>query len=373
MRDLTFQAIFRRLFVCNILFEDAETDGRHFGVDGRSRVLGISAAGCGLASLMRFAPERIDAVDINGHHLALAGLRIAATQNLRDYDEFYSLFGRGSVPKPEQTVSRAAERLPVWMQRYWRRHYRRFGRSFYDQGLTATMLRVLRKQVGFDTAWMQRFVKKTVEERVGVVRSLLEPALRKPIVRYLLNSPLQQLALGVNFSQKERLFGSDIQGDLTDYFVDHCVRVAATDVETNWFAWYAIAGHYNHDHPEAVPPYLRRTEHEKSFGVRTAVDYHHKSIFDVLERAPAHSWTHYSLCDAVDWMPAPVQTRLFSEIVRTAQPGARVLLRSVGARDIMKELGLSNRLIRLDEHSQRASAEERSRQYKRVDLYQVGA
>lgn len=373
MRDLTFQAIFRRLFVYNILFEDAETDGKHFGVDERSRVLGISAAGCGLASLMRFAPERIDAVDINGHHLALAGLRIAATQGLQDYEEFYSFFGRGFVPRPDLTVRRAAARLPLWMQRYWGRHYRRFGRSFYDQGLTATMLRVLRKQIGLDTDWMRRFVVKGVEERVSVVRDLLEPALRKPIVRHILNSPLQQLALGVNFSQKERLFGSEAQGDFIDYFVDHCARVAETDVETNWFAWYAIAGHYNHDHPEAVPPYLRRTEHQKSFGVPTAVDYHHKSIFDVLERAPANSWTHYSLCDAVDWMPPPVQKRLFSEIERTAMPGARVLLRSVGQQDIMTELGLSDRFIRLVEPSGRASFEERSRQYKRVDFYQVGA
>src|SRR5690606_25087224 len=93
-----------RLFVYNILFEDSEVDGKYFGIDEKSRILGISAAGCGLASMLRFAPERIDAVDINGHHLALAALRMAAAQRLRSFEEFYALFGRGWVPSPRETI-----------------------------------------------------------------------------------------------------------------------------------------------------------------------------------------------------------------------------------------------------------------------------
>ena len=82
IRDLSFEAVFRRVFVYNILFEDAEVDGLFFNVQQDSSVLGISAAGCGLASLVRFQPRRIDAVDINGHHLALASLKLTASRDL---------------------------------------------------------------------------------------------------------------------------------------------------------------------------------------------------------------------------------------------------------------------------------------------------
>src|SRR5690606_12819362 len=33
LRDFTFQATFRRLFVYNILFADSEVDGKYFGID----------------------------------------------------------------------------------------------------------------------------------------------------------------------------------------------------------------------------------------------------------------------------------------------------------------------------------------------------
>lgn len=370
MRDFTFQAAFRRLFVYNILFEDSEVDGKYFGVDETSRVLGISAAGCGMASLLRFAPQRIDAVDINGHHLALAALRMAAAQRLRSFEEFYALFGHGWVPVPRETLGSIVRDLPTWIQKYWARHQGRFARAFYEQGLTATMLRLLRHQVGIGTTWMHDFVQKDSTERIATVRALLGPALRKPLVGGMLNSPLQQLALGVNFSQRSRMLDAET-GDLIDYFVRHCERVAATDCKTNWFAWYAMAGHYNHDDQAAVPPYLRQREHARSREADTISNFHHKSIFDVLESAGPDTWTHYSLCDAIDWMPEPVQWRLLAEIVRTSRDGARVLMRSVGEADVVEQTGLRRHLRRLDWESDRATAEERSRQYKRVDFYQV--
>jgi len=372
MRDFTFQATFRRLFVYNILFEDSEVDGKYFEVDERSRVLGISAAGCGLASMLRFGPERVDAVDINGHHLALAALRMAAAQRLRSFDEFYDLFGRGGVPDPRETIGSIVLELPAWIQKYWARHHGRFSRAFYDQGLTATMLRMLRRQIGVGTEWMQDFVGKSAPERIESVRALLGPALRKPLVGGLLNSPLQQLALGVNFSQRTRMLDAE-PGDLVDYFVRHCERVAATDCRTNWFAWYAMAGHYNHDEERAVPPYLRKSEHQRSTAADTVSAFHHRSIFDVLADAGPDTWTHYSLCDAVDWMPGPVQQTLLGEIVRTARPGARVLMRSVGDKNVVDEAGFASRLRHLPAQSRFATDEERSRQYKRVDFYQVCA
>jgi len=372
MRDITFQAAFRRLFVYNILFEDSEVDGKYFELNSESRVLGISAAGCGLASMLRFGPERIDAVDINGHHLALASLRMAAAQRLRSFEEFYALFGHGRVPDPGATIGSIVLELPTWIQKYWARHKDRFKDAFYAQGLTAAMLRVLRNQVGVGAEWMRDFVTKSANERVALVRSMFEPTLRRPLVGGLINSPLQQLALGVNFSQKSRMLDAET-GDLVDYFVRHCERVAATDCTTNWFAWYAMAGQYNHDEPLAVPPYLRESEHARSTQADTISEFHHRSIFEVLASAEPNTWTHYSLCDAVDWMPAPVQEHLLAEIVRTARPGARVLMRSVSDQDVVTSAGFSHLMTRLDSESQQATAEERSRQYKRVDFYQVCA
>ena len=370
--DRTFEAAFRRLNVYNILFEDAEVDGRYFDLGENSRVLGISAAGCGLASMVRFNPEHIDAVDINGHHLALAGLKMSAARDLQSYGLFYDLFGHGRITQPEYTVQKLSQPLPTWMQKYWRRNYNRFDHSLYQQGLTAWMLNQLRRRVGLGTGWMHDFIALNRVERMETIRRLAEPVLRKPLVVGLLNSPLQQLALGINFSQKDRMLSGNTPTVL-DFILSHLERVAGTDVETNWFAWYAITGHYNHNHPEAVPPFLRKTAHEASREARTSYSFHHKSIFDVLAAGQANTWTHYSLCDAVDWMPRPVQTNLLKEIVRTARPGARVLMRSVESEDIVQACGFDSKLKHLTSESKRASIEDRSCQYKRVDFYEVQA
>ena len=372
MFDRAFEAAFRRLFVYNILFEDSEVDGRYFNVDAQSRVLGISAAGCGLASMVRFHPEHIDAVDINGHHLALAALKMQAAKQVQSYGLLYGLFGYGSITAPRNTIRELTQDLPPWMQAYWSRNYQRFDRNLNQQGLTAWMLGQLRKRVGLGTSWMHSFVQLSPENRVAMIRDLAGPVLRRPWIQSLLNSPLQQLALGINNSQKDRLL-TDVTPSVADFLLSHLQRVAATDVETNWFAWYAAAGHYNHAHPDAVPPFLRKHSHLRSKEAPTRFNFHHRGLFEVLASGGPLQWTHYSFCDALDWMPRATQARLFDEVLRTARPGARVLMRSVDAEDIVEACGYTPRLRRLAVESNAATREERSCQYQRVALYEVHA
>lgn len=73
----------------------------------------------------------------------------------------------------------------------------------------------------------------------------------------------------------------------------------------------------------------------------------------------------------MDWMPPEVQRQVLQEICRTAAPGARVIVRSVAADDLVAKLGMQAQLQRLDAISERATAEECSRLYRRTDLYQV--
>lgn len=372
LRDWTFQKTFSRLFVYNILFEDSEVDGRYLELDEKSRVLSISAAGCGVASMLRFHPESIDAIDINKHHLALAALKMRAATEISDYARFYDLFGRGWLPRPERSIKQLASTLPGWMQRYWALHHRRFRRSLYLEGLTAKMLLTLRNQLNVDASWLRRIQHLPRDTREQIIRDQFAPLLRHPAIRAVMNSPLQLLALGVNYEQRDKMV-EDHGGDVVNFVIEHLVRVATSDVETNWFAWYGIAGEFNHEHPDAVPPYLRREAHRRSIEAPTQTHFHHGNLFDRLEAAGPKSWTHYTFCDAIDWMPKPVQKKLMDEVLRTADDGAIMLWRSVEGEDIVKAHGMEHRLIRMDEESDTASRDDRSRQYKRVDFYRVCA
>lgn len=373
VRNRTFQEAFSRLPVYDILWEDADVDAEHLGLDTRSTVLAISAAGCGVASLLRAHPERIDTVDINRHHLALAALKMAAARRVRSYSSFYDLLGRGWHPAAEGVLREALADSPVWTQRYWAGRTDHFRSSMVGRWLTGRMLASLRRLSGIDATWLRAAAAAPVAERERAIDRALRPVLRNPLVAKGLASPLNLLALGINFQQRDRLLAAEQAADMGDVVLAHVKRVAATDLERNWFAWYAVAGHYNHDLPDAVPPYLRAASHEASREAPTRTSFTNGSILDVLDEAPAQTWSHYLLCDAPDWMPEPVQRRLFDGIRRTARPGATVLVRSVEREPLAERLGYDRTFVLDRVASERAAAADRTRQYRRVDFYRIDA
>ena len=371
IKDHLFQAAFARLPVYSILWEDSEVDAKYLGVDETSTVLAISAAGCGVAGLVSARPRSIDAVDINPHHLALAALKIRAAAGLGSYDEFYELFGEGRHPRPREIVGWLADSLPTWMRRYWAVRAGVFRRSLHATGLTARMLTVARRAAGVDEAWLRSMISLPVEERLDRVDALFRSMVARPAVRAAMESPLQLVSLGINFTQRDRLLDSHDTTGLTAFTIEHLKRVARTDLERNWFAWHTIAGRFNHGVDGAVPPYLRRDRHERSYGAPTVARFHNESIVSRLAAAGPSTWSHFMLCDAVDWMPRAGQRRLFDEIVRTARDGAVVLYRSVEDASIVARHGLERRLVLLEAESDAATLADRSRQYRRVNFYRV--
>ena len=174
--DAAFQRVFSHLFVYNILFEDSEVDERFLGIDGSSRVLGISGAGCRIAGHLSQQPEHVDAVDINRHHLALTALKVQAAQKLRSYDEFYDLFGR-SRPDAGPIVRKLAGGLPALLQGHLKRHRAMFSRDLFTNGLTAKLLRVLQRLAGVDEGWLRRLTCLDVNARKQLVVETFRPVL----------------------------------------------------------------------------------------------------------------------------------------------------------------------------------------------------
>ena len=371
LRDIAFQRIFTGLFVYNILFEDSELDDRFLKIDESSDVLSITGAGCGVATMVSRQPRRLDAVDINKHHLALSALKITAAQRLDDYETFYSLLGRGMHPDPKATVGKVADHMPAWMQRYWAKHWPRFQRSLYLEGLTSKMLVAMRRMTGVDASWLVGLLDQPVEVRQQAIDDAITPVLRRPLVKMLMQSPLQLLALGVNYEQRNRILENEPDDTIVDFFISHLKRLAATDLATNWFVWWAIAGAFNHERPDAVPPYLRKERHDVSYGAPTQVNFHRGNIFHRLEAAGSNTWSHYTLCDAPDWMPEKVQQNLLDEIFRTSRDGAIVLARSVQEESFIDRLDGRKRFHLMEEASNVSTLEDRSRQYRRVDFYRV--
>ena len=370
LRDLAFQHVFSRVFVYNILWEDSEVDEQFLEIDADSAVLGISGAGCRIAGHLSQSPRTIDAVDINPHHLALAALKAAAAQRIRSYDTFYDLLGHGRHPEHGPLIRWIVGTLPEWIQGHWRRHHPLFARKFHQTGLTARMFGLLRRLARVDADWLRARCDEPVERRIRAIDETIGPVLRSPAIAAMLRSPLQLIALGINYAQRDRLLAAERSG-LVEHLLEHLRRVAATDLARNWFAWTAIAGDYNHSLPDAVPPYLRSDRHARSCHAPTEVRYHCRNVFDVLADAGPATWSHFTLCDAPDWLQPAAQARLLREIVRTGRDGGVVAYRSVQPDSLVERHGLGERLQPLVASSSAAVRLERSRQYQRVNYYRI--
>lgn len=370
IRDWTFQRIFGELLVYTILFEDAEVDERFLGIDEGSTVLGISGAGCRIAGHLSQHPRTIDAVDINPHHLALTALKVSAAQRLASYDSFYDLFGHGCHPRAGETIRELVQPLPRWVQDHWKRSAPLFSRPIFERGLASRAFQVLRELTGVDAAWLRRLAGQTIEARHRTIDAKIAPVLHRPLIKAALESPVNLLAMGVNYAQCDRMLKTE-GADLVGWMLLYLKRVSATDLARNWIVWHVVAGHYNHDEPDAVPPFVRRDRHQRSLGAPTRTTFHRRNIFDVLADAEPSTWSHYTLCDAPDWMPERVQKRLFDEILRTSRDGAVVQYRTVERESLIVRHGLERRLQPMTEVSREATTQDRSRLFGHVGFYRV--
>jgi S-adenosylmethionine-diacylglycerol 3-amino-3-carboxypropyl transferase len=370
LRDWTFQRVFGRLLVYTILFEDVEVDERFLDIREDSTVLGISGAGCRIAGHLSQHPRTVDAVDINGHHLALTALKVAGAQRLRSYSAFYDLFGRGHLPRAERIIRDLAAPLPRWIHDHWKRSAPLFSRPIFERGLASRSFQIMREMTGINANWLRWLANQSIEGRHRAIDTWIAPVLRRPWVKAALESPAYLLSIGVNYAQCDRMLQAE-GVDLVGFILLYLKRVAATDLAKNWFAWHVIAGHYNHEDPDAVPPFLRKSRHERSLGSPTVTRFHRRNIFSVLGDAGRKTWSHYTLCDAPDWMPASTQRKLFDEIIRTSRDGAVVQYRTVERHSLVERHGLEKRLQPMVDVSAMATQLDRSRLFNRVDFYRV--
>ncbi|WP_273431065.1 DUF3419 family protein [Chitinibacter tainanensis] len=370
-RDAWFARVFSRLDVFKILFEDTDIERRYFALQPDSRVLVISGAGCGVASMLAHRPASIDAVDMNPHHLALTGLKVAATRQLSCSDTLYALFGHGRHADAPQLINTLTQELPAWMQQYWRKHAGKFSHDFYRQGFFYRIIGTLHRQMQLDADWLRALAGLPVAQRQQLAGARYRQVLGKSWIRAVVDSPLPLLAQGINFRQRDLNLHSNAAQSMGQVLLNLVDQLATTDVARNWIIWHCQLAQFDHQERACRPPYLRPELHQQAHGAPTATHFHRENLFHVLGRAAAGQWTHFGLSDAMDWMPPEVQRQVLQEICRTAAPGARVIVRSVAADDLVAKLGMQAQLQRLDAISERATAEECSRLYRRTDLYQV--
>jgi S-adenosylmethionine-diacylglycerol 3-amino-3-carboxypropyl transferase len=123
---------------------------------------------------------------------------------------------------------------------------------------------------------------------------------------------------------------------MADVLLARLERLACDfDLKDNYFAWQAFGRRYATNDRAPLPPYLQRENFARLRKRTSDMTVVHASFTEHLAAQPAASVDAYVLLDAQDWMTDEQLGALWSEIVRTAKPGGRIIFRTAGEETIL--------------------------------------
>lgn len=343
MLERMFSFMFRG-FVYPQIWEDPEIDLQAMQLDSESRIFTISSGGCNVMNYLTCNPASITAVDLNPAHIALLRLKQTAVQYLPDYEAFFKFFGEADSPINVQNYDLyLRDKLDPVSRAYWEsespgfgRRINYFARNIYRYGMLGRFIgtvHLLAKLYGKDPRVILQ--ARDHSEQIRLFNEHLAPLFDKGFIKFLCKMPVSLYGLGIPPAQFDAL-SEDAKGDMAALLKERLRRLACDfDIKENYFAWQAFGRSYDRELRRAVPRYLKAENFTTLKANVDKVHAHHLSLTDYLETQGPDTFSHYVFLDAQDWMNDEQLNALWSEVVRTAKPGARVIFRTAGADSIL--------------------------------------
>jgi S-adenosylmethionine-diacylglycerol 3-amino-3-carboxypropyl transferase len=333
--DRLFARVFSGLVYTQI-WEDPFIDLEAMALESHHHVVTISSAGCNALNYLMAGPAHVDVVDLNGAHLSLLELKMAAIANMSDHQAFEAFFAEAASRQNVEVYDRVLRwSISTSGRVYWngkaggKRRIDMFANGFYRHGLLGQFIRLMRLYAKFHGVKLDDWTRcKTREEQIAWFDRSAPRLFNGRLVQLICRSPVILYQLGIPPRQFNELCDGKPE-TMADVLRERARALLTTGtVDENYFAWQATTGHYRPGGP--YPPYLRPENFETLRGRIDRIALHQKGVRQYLQTMPDASVDRVVLLDAQDWMDNAEVARLWTEITRTARPGARVIFRTAG-------------------------------------------
>ncbi len=365
------------------IWEDPVVDMDALCIRKTDRIVAIASGGCNVASYLCAHPSKIIAVDLNAAHVALNRLKLAALKNLPDHASVHRFFANAADARNVAIYDEILKpKLDPATKAYWekrdlfgRRRISSFERGFYRSGLLGLFIGLAHGVSRLHGSDLRRILEaQNLEEQKQAYEKYLKPLFSKRMIRFLAGQPASLYGLGIPPAQYRKL--SEDHPDGMIGALEARVKKLTCDFSfaDNYFAWQAFGRSYGADRNAPVPPYLEPGNFEKIRDCADRVEVHQISMTHYLSGEPAESLDCYVLLDAQDWMNDQDLNALWSQITRTARPGARVIFRTAANEKLLPGRVSDNILRhwgRKDARSDILQARDRSAIYGAFHLYQL--
>ncbi len=333
--DLLFHHVHGGQLIYNTSWEDPRIDRQLLQLDGSSRVVVITSAGCNVLDYLLDAPAEIHAVDMNYRQNAVLELKLAMLQHA-EFADLFEMFGIGSHIAFQQVYRAMRKALSEPSRKFWDQKMTFFDpkgmkKSFYYHGTAGTAAWLLGVALFKAHPSAKNFALCLLDadslEQQRQVYSLIEPRIWGNLSNWLIRQRMVMTLLGVPRPQV-KLIDDHYPGGLGSYVKDK-LRHVMTELPAadNYFWRVYLTGSYT---LSCCPNYLR-PENQSALASRAdRVHTHTSSITNFLRENPG-AYTHYVLLDHQDWLawhdPAALREE-WELILANSRPGTRILMRS---------------------------------------------
>lgn len=351
-RAITPKGLSERLFgllfsglVYPQIWEDPAVDIEAMGLSAGHRVVTIGSGGCNMLAYLSRAPEMVDVVDLNPHHVALNRLKLAAFRHLPSHSDVSRFLGGNYTATNREAYYLFIEpMLDAQTRDYWngrgalgRRRIDVFNRNIYRTGLLGRFIllgHLVARLHGVDP---REFVEAhSLREQRHFFETRIAPLFERPLIRWMTSRKASLFGLGIPPQQFDELASLSDGRSLAPVLRRRLEKLTCHfPLKDNYFAWQAFARRYP-EKQEGMPPEYLRAEHYGAIRANAGqVRVHHANFTELLASKPAGSVDRFVLLDAQDWMNEGQINALWSEISRTASEGAIVIFRTAAERSIL--------------------------------------
>jgi S-adenosylmethionine:diacylglycerol 3-amino-3-carboxypropyl transferase len=348
----------------SITTEDHEVLEEALALTGGESVVCIASSGDTPLNLLRCAPERIDAVDMNVDQLALAMLKAQGLEQL-ELDEFRVLLGVVRDPKGAlEAYNRIRASLPRDARRFWDDHRAMIRGGVLWRGGLMRFFHLARLPFTWllpKTAWDELARVSTPEQGSAFYQGY--------VATYRFRLFLALIANCVTYAAfyPSRGWSTLPPGMSPTDFSLLKIREALAEgrIADNPYLFPFIFGRYAS--VECVPPYLSSASYERIRARGDRVRFVHSDLMTYLRGARTASVDAFALSNVVDWMDDPTIAELFAQLARVGKHGARIVMFSRGIS--LASASLPNGLKYQRELAEKLLRKDRTRYHRSVNVF----
>ncbi|WP_105382561.1 DUF3419 family protein [Neorhizobium alkalisoli] len=364
------------------IWEDPDVDMTAMELTEGHSIVTIGSGGCNMLAYLSRAPKKIDVVDLNPHHVALNRLKLAAFRHLPGHGDVVRHFGMDGVRSNSKSYDKfVAPHLDTATRTYWekrsllgRRRIGVFDRNIYRTGLLGRFIgagHLIARMHGTDLTEMAN--ARSLREQRQFFDEKIAPLFEKPVIRWITSRKSSLFGLGIPPQQYDELASLAADGSIAPVLRQRLEKLACHfPLRDNYFAWQAFVRRYPKTEEGTLPTYLKAENFQMIRNNADRVTVHHASFTELLVRKAAMSVDRYVLLDAQDWMTDQQLNDLWTEITRTAAPGARVIFRTAAEKTVLHgrlTSALLDQWTYLEDRSAELNLQDRSAIYGGFHIY----